>query len=188
MFTGIIESTGKVISGHPQLQIAAPTAGLAPGDSISINGVCVTATAVSDDSFAADLSEETLHRSTLGDLEAGSRVNLERPMAADGRFGGHIVQGHVDGTGVVSGLKTFEGSTEMSVRLGSDLVRYVVEKGSIAVDGVSLTVVAINNDEFSVSLIPHTLEATNLGDRREGDRVNIEVDVLAKYVERLTKK
>jgi riboflavin synthase len=188
MFTGIIESTGKVVGKHPQLEIAAPTGDLTPGESIAVNGVCVTVTSASEESFTADLSEETLERSSLGSLDEGARVNLERPMAAGGRFGGHVVQGHVDGIGRVSGLRRMAGSTEMSIWTSRDLMRYVVEKGSIAVDGVSLTVTSIKADEFSVSLIPHTLEATNLGDRREGDQVNIEVDILAKYVEKLTEK
>jgi riboflavin synthase len=188
MFTGIIEVTGKVLAAHPSLEIAAATDGLRIGDSIAINGVCVTVTSLNDEAFTADLTEETVRRSTLGSLEAGARVNLERPMAADGRFGGHIVQGHVDGTGRITSLRGMAGSTEMSIQPSNDLLRYIVEKGSVAVDGVSLTVTAASAEAFSVSLIPHTLEATNLGDRGEGDLVNIEVDILAKYVERLMKR
>jgi riboflavin synthase len=187
MFTGIIEATGKVLATRPSLEIAVATKGLRVGDSIAINGVCVTVTSLTEESFTVDLSEETVQRSTLGSLEAGSRVNLERPMSADGSFGGHIVQGHVDGTGRISALNRMAGSTEMSIQVSGDLLRYVVEKGSVAVDGVSLTVTAVTIDAFSVSLIPHTLEATNLGDRSEGDLVNVEVDILAKYVERLMK-
>jgi len=138
-----------------------------------------------DDGFTADLMGETLTRTALGSLTVGSAVNLERPMAADARFGGHLVQGHVDGVGEVLAVEPEDGSTRMVVRFPAALGRYVVEKGSIAVDGASLTVIAVDDTSFAVGLVPHTLTATVLGQRRPGDPVNLEVDIVAKYVERL---
>jgi riboflavin synthase len=156
------------------------------GASIAVNGVCLTVVEHDATEFTVDVMAETLHRSALGELRPGDRVNLERAMAASGRFGGHIVQGHVDGTGTI--LERIPGDRWETVVVGlpPDLARYVVEKGSITVDGVSLTVAAVDDSSFTVSLIPTTLELTTLGHKAVGDPVNLEVDVLAKYVERLT--
>jgi riboflavin synthase len=188
MFTGIIETTGKVVGADDgSLEIATSIQSLEPGESISVNGVCVTVTHFGDGSFETGVSEETRRRSTLGSLAPGARVNLERPLAAGERFGGHIVQGHVDGVGRILMIDPLEASTEVTIGADADPLRYVVEKGSIAVDGVSLTVTAVSGSEFSVALIPHTLEVTNLGDRIPGDAVNLEVDIMAKYVEKLMK-
>jgi riboflavin synthase len=160
--------------------------GLKEGDSIAVNGVCLTVVEVSDKSFRADVMNETLRRSSLGPLEQGEHVNLELPLRADDRLGGHFVQGHVDGTGTVESV-TVEGfSSVVRIVCEPDLLRYVVEKGSIAVDGVSLTVADLDDEGFSVSLIPETLERTTLGAAVPGRVVNLEVDVLAKYVEKLT--
>lgn len=189
MFTGIVEELGEVaavdpVSGGARLSVIAPTvtADASHGDSISVDGVCLTVTGTSEGRFAVDVIDETLRRSTLGALEAGDRVNLERAMALGDRLGGHIVQGHVDATGIVSGAEV-DGLTRISIP--DRLSRYLVEKGSITVDGVSLTVVEAGEQEFSVALIPTTLEETTLGRRAQGDRVNVEVDALAKHVERL---
>ena len=159
---------------------------LSEGDSIAVNGVCLTAVSVADGAFRADVMAETLRRSSLGPLESGQQVNLELPLRADDRLGGHFVQGHVDGTGTVESA-TVEGfASVVRILCEPDLLRYVVEKGSIAVDGVSLTVADIDDEGFSVSLIPETLERTTLGSAAPGRVVNLEVDVLAKYVEKLT--
>jgi len=191
MFTGIVERLVDVVAIEPtaagrRLVVAAgyeetPTI----GDSIAVNGVCLTVVDAVAGQIAFDVVTESLDRSNLGSLEAGSQVNLERPMAAGGRFDGHVVQGHVDGRGTVVS-RTSEGDADrLRVELPSDLARYVVEKGSITVDGVSLTVTAIGEDWFEFVLIPHTLDVTTLGKRGIGEHVNLEVDVIAKYVERL---
>jgi riboflavin synthase len=196
LFTGIVEELGSVVEITPladdsaRLRVAGRvvTADAAPGDSIAVNGVCLTVVTVDDGSFTADVMSETLRRSSLGALRVGDPVNLERPMAADGRFGGHIVQGHVDGRGRIRARHPSENWEVVEVDLPVDLARYVVPKGSITVDGVSLTVVEVVDDAepwFSVSLIPTTLAATTLGARAVGDPVNLEVDVIAKYVERM---
>ncbi len=193
MFTGIIEETGKVgrltsVATGIRLRIDATLVlgGLQEGDSICVNGVCLTATTFDESGFTVDVVPETLQRSNLGALEVGNTVNLERPMRADGRLDGHIVQGHVDGTGTVTGAgATEEGGYLLEVAPDPSLMRYIVEKGSITIDGVSLTVAAVGESEFAVALIPHTLEVTNLGQRGIGALVNLEVDVIAKYVERL---
>ncbi|NHD17581.1 MULTISPECIES: riboflavin synthase [Actinopolyspora] len=189
MFTGIVEELGEVaavdpVPGGARLSVSAPavTADASHGDSISVDGVCLTVAGTTEDGFTVDVVDETLRRSTLGALQAGARVNLERAMALGDRLGGHIVQGHVDATGVVTGSEA-DGLTRVSIP--ERLSRYLVEKGSITVDGVSLTVVEAGEQEFSVALIPTTLEETTLGLRARGDRVNIEVDALAKHVERL---
>jgi riboflavin synthase len=186
MFTGLVSDTGRVaeLEGG-RLRVEAPALELAAGDSVAVNGVCLTATAVEEDGFRADVMDETLRRSSLGSLRPGDTVNLELPLRAGDRLGGHFVQGHVDGIGTVESL-TEEGFARV-LRLGAppDLLRYVVEKGSIAVDGVSLTVAEIDEDAFAVSLIPETLERTTLGELAPGRSVNLEVDVLAKYVEKL---
>lgn len=182
MFTGIIEATGKVVRADSRsLSVSTSLRELEAGQSISVDGVCLTIRSVNDGEFTADISDETIARTTLGRLSVGSRVNLERPLAAAGRLGGHIVQGHVDGRGtVVSAI-----AGELSIELPAGLERYAIEKGSIAVDGVSLTIASIAERNFSVALVPYTIEETNLGERGAGDEVNIEVDLVAKYVEKL---
>lgn len=194
MFTGIVEEVGKVRevapesgSGVVRLVIEGPvvTADARHGDSISVNGTCLTVVEVSGARFSVEMTPETLSRTSLAQVTAGTGVNLERAMANGQRFGGHIVQGHVDGTETVISRTTGERTAELRFTLSGKLARYVVEKGSITVDGVSLTVAALDQDSFTVALIPTTLAETNLAVREAGDRVNIEVDVLAKYVERL---
>lgn len=195
MFTGIVEAVGSVVEAAAsdagrRIVISGPGIGKLPiGASISVNGVCLTAVETGDDSVSVDVIPETSRRSNLGTLVEGSQVNLERPMPADGRFDGHIVQGHVDGMGTVAKLQTTDdGGVVMTVDVPEPLRRYVVEKGSITIDGVSLTVSDLTPDGFRVALIPHTLEVTTLGLRNTGDRVNLEMDVLAKYVESLLKQ
>jgi riboflavin synthase len=191
MFTGIIETLGSVAAvdnaeTSSRLTVkGAVTDGTAVGDSISVNGVCLTATSVEDDSFTADVMAETLRRSTLGDLRTGDPVNLERAATPTTRLGGHLVQGHVDGVGRLTGRAPAGEFDEVSIELPADLLAYVVEKGSIAIDGISLTVARLNDSEITIGLIPETLQRTTLGKRAVGDAVNIEVDVIAKYVERL---
>ena len=194
MFTGIVEGTGTVAAlaaaadgSGARLEVEAPwLAGeLRLGESVAVNGCCVTVAEPAAAGFAADLVAETLRRTALGGLAAGARVNLERPLALGGRLGGHLVQGHVDGVAKVLERTPVGEGEEVRIELPADLERYVVEKGSIAVDGVSLTVAGVGPGWFSVALVPHTLEVTTLGDRRPGDPVQLEVDVVAKYVERL---
>jgi riboflavin synthase len=195
VFTGIVEERGSIASvdrgpASARVTVRGPrvTTDARHGDSISVNGVCLTVTEVRGDTFTVDVMAETLRRSSLADVTTGAPVNLERAMAADGRFGGHVVQGHVDGTGTVLDVEHGDRWDVVRISLPPDLRRYVVEKGSIAVDGVSLTVVGTGDPHggvegwFSVSLVPTTLELTTLGRRRPGDVVNLEVDVLAKYV------
>lgn len=186
MFTGIIESVG-VIDGISARALTVKTdlEPLHPGESIAVDGVCLTVTSWESSAFTAGLSEETMRRTTLGALIAGRTVNLERPMAASARFGGHIVQGHVDGVGRIVEITEFEGSQEVSIEVPADLRRYLVVKGSVAIDGVSLTVASLDGATFKVALIPHTLLATTFGGKAQGDPLNIEVDLIAKYVERL---
>jgi riboflavin synthase len=194
MFTGIVEGTGTVAAlaaaadgSGARLEVEAPwPAGeLRLGESVAVNGCCVTVTEPTAAGFSADLVAETLRRTALGGLTAGARVNLERPMALGGRLGGHLVQGHVDGVAKVLDRTPVGDGEEMRVELPSGLERYVVDKGSIAVDGVSLTVAGVGPGWFTVALVPHTLAVTTLADRRPGDPVQLEVDVVAKYVERL---
>jgi riboflavin synthase len=193
VFTGIVEERGMVRAcgpgpSGPRLEVACRTVAedAAPGASVAVNGVCLTVVDHTGEALAFDLGAETAARSTLGELRAGDAVNLERPVTLAARLGGHLVQGHVDGTGtVVARRDDGAGGSVFRIRAPSGFERYVVEKGSIAVDGVSLTVVAAKDDGFTVELIPHTLAVTTLGGRRPGDRVNVEVDVVAKYVERL---
>ncbi|MGW6983321.1 riboflavin synthase [Streptomyces sp. NPDC054932] len=192
MFTGIVEELGEVtaveqLEEASRFRLRGPlvTEGAKHGDSIAVNGVCLTVVETADGEFTADVMQETLNRSSLGALGAGSRVNLERPMALGGRLGGHLVQGHVDGTGEIISRTPSEHWEIVKVALPQNLSRYVVEKGSITVDGVSLTVVEAAADWFTISLIPTTLALTTLGIKQSGDPVNLEVDVLAKYVERL---
>ncbi|MEV8529134.1 MULTISPECIES: riboflavin synthase [unclassified Streptomyces] len=192
MFTGIVEELGEVtaienLGDASRFRLRGPvvTEGAGHGDSIAVNGVCLTVVEFGDGEFTADVMEETLKRSSLGALDIGSRVNLERPMAVGGRLGGHIVQGHVDGTGTIMARTPSENWEIVKISLPGDLSKYVVEKGSITVDGVSLTVVEAAADYFTISLIPTTLALTTLGIKQPGDPVNLEVDVIAKYVERL---
>jgi riboflavin synthase len=185
MFTGIVEERGRVLSAGGRLEVE--TNGVADdvsiGDSIAVNGVCLTVASREGGRLAFDLAEETLERTTLGALVPGDPVNLERPVTLLSRLGGHLVQGHVDGVGTVEASNT--GGEAMTIRVPDSLRPYVVEKGSIAVDGVSLTVAAVSNGTFTVALVPHTRSVTTLGAVSDGDRVNLEVDVLAKYVESL---
>ncbi|HEX6327610.1 MAG TPA: riboflavin synthase [Jiangellaceae bacterium] len=192
MFTGIVEELGEVTAldlddDSARLSVKAPvvSADAVPGASIAVNGVCLTVVDVRADVFTADVMRETLERSTLGGLRAGERVNLERAVRASDRLGGHIVQGHVDGVDEIQGRTPGERWDVVRIGLPPKLARYVAEKGSIAVDGVSLTVSGLSDDWFEVSLIPTTLELTTLGLRKPGEWVNLEVDVIAKYVERL---
>jgi riboflavin synthase len=185
MFTGLVIGTGRVATTDDgRLRIEAPVA-LHHGASIAVNGVCLTVVEVDDDGFEVDVMEETLRRSSLGTLADGDSVNLETPLRVGDPLDGHMVQGHVDGTGTVAEVRDEGTSRVVRVEAAPDLLRYVVEKGSIAVDGVSLTVSALAAGSFSVSLIPETLERTTLGTAEPGRPVNLEVDVLAKYVERL---
>ncbi|MFD6308850.1 riboflavin synthase [Streptomyces sp. NPDC060223] len=192
MFTGIVEELGEItavenLGDASRFRLRGPvvTEGAQHGDSIAVNGVCLTVVEHEGDEFTADVMAETLDRSSLGALAVGSRVNLERPTAGGARLGGHIVQGHVDGTGAVIARTPSENWEIVRVSLPADLSRYVVEKGSITVDGISLTVVEAGSDYFTVSLIPTTLALTTLGLKQPGDPVNLEVDIIAKYVERL---
>lgn len=192
MFTGIVEELGEItavemLDDACRFRVRGPvvTEGAKHGDSIAVNGVCLTVVEHGNDEFTADVMAETLKRSSLGALATGSRVNLERPMVADGRFGGHVVQGHVDGTGTIVDRTPSEHWEIVKISLPAELSKYVVEKGSITVDGVSLTVVEAADDYFTISLIPTTLALTTLGVKQAGDPVNLEVDVIAKYVERM---
>ena len=192
MFTGIIEEIGAIRSirrgtRSAVLSIGAETvlADLKTGDSVAVNGVCLTATSVDGGGFTADVMHETLRRSSLGALIPGSPVNLERAMAADGRFGGHIVSGHIDGTGTIAETRRDDNAVWYTVSAAPALLRHIVEKGSIAIDGISLTVAAVTDQDFSVSIIPHTGAQTTLLDRKAGDTVNLETDILGKYVARL---
>ncbi|MEU5581977.1 riboflavin synthase [Streptomyces huasconensis] len=192
MFTGIVEELGEItavenLPDASRFRLRGPvvTEGAKHGDSIAVNGVCLTVVEHEGDEFTADVMAETLKRSSLGALTVGSRVNLERPTSVGARLGGHIVQGHVDGTGTIVAREPSENWEIVTVSLPAELARYVVEKGSITVDGVSLTVVDAGPDFFTISLIPTTLALTTLGIKRPGDPVNLEVDIIAKYVERL---
>lgn len=190
MFTGLVAGTGTVESlerdgGGVRLRVRSELAGeLGPGDSVAVNGVCLTAVEPDAQGFSADVMEETLRRSSLGPLGEGDAVNLELPLRAGDRLGGHIVQGHVDATGEVVSVREEGLSRVVRIAASGELLRYIVEKGSIAVEGVSLTVSAVDGDAFEVSLIPETLERTTLGAAAPGRTVNLEVDVLAKYVEK----
>jgi riboflavin synthase len=189
VFTGIIETVGTVTALEPRgdlvhVAIEAPRAveGVRVGDSVAVNGACLTVTKVEGGRLHFDAVRETLDRTSLGDQRVGARVNVERAMRADGRLDGHIVQGHVDGTGRVDALDRDGDDVRLRVRCDGEIARYLVPKGSVAIDGVSLTVVDVSDEGFDVALIPHTLAATNLGDLEPGDRVNLEADVLGKYV------
>lgn len=192
MFTGIIEEIGKIQgiqhgsqSAVLSIQCKKVLEGTQVGDSIAVNGVCLTVTELGKDGYHADVMAETLRRSSLGALRSGSRVNLERAMAADGRFGGHIVAGHIDGTGKIEEIKRDETAVWYRISAEPEVLRYIVEKGSITIDGISLTVAAVSENDFQVSIIPHTQANTILADRVVGDIVNLETDIIGKYVEKL---
>ncbi len=191
MFTGLVEELGELLAvdvGEQGARLtirSALAAQLAEGDSVAVNGVCLTATAIADGSFSADAMNETLSRSSLGAAGPGAQLNLELPVRANAHLGGHIVQGHVDGVGLVKELREDGFARVVTIALPAELLRYVVEKGSIAVDGVSLTVARVDAEGFDIWLIPETVERTTLGQAEPGRTVNIEVDILAKYVEKL---
>lgn len=186
MFTGLIEEQGRVLTPprNGKLSLAADkvTEGLALGDSIAVNGVCLTVSAFSGQRFTADVMSETLHRSNLGELRTGSLVNLERALPATGRFGGHFVSGHIDGVGSLLSVRPEGNALIFSIRAAPELLRGIVEKGSVAIDGISLTVVEVTETLFSVSVIPHTAAVTTLAGKRPGDRLNLETDMIGKYV------
>lgn len=192
MFTGIIEEIGIIQSIKKNnkssvlsIQGKKIFEDIHIGDSIAVNGVCLTVTTFNNKTFTADVMNETLSRSSLGSLKNGSYVNLERAMSASGRFGGHIVSGHIDGTGKIMKIKRDDNAIWYTVTVEDSLIRYIVEKGSIAIDGISLTIAKVNENSFSVSIIPHTSQETTLSHRSVGDIVNIENDVIGKYVEKL---
>ena len=195
VFTGIVEEIGEIAAISNGAKSARLTikgdmifSDLKLGDSVSVNGVCLTATEISGKTFIADVMAETMRRSNLGMLKKGSSVNLERAMAADGRFGGHIVSGHIDGTGIVRSFEKEDNAVWLTVTADEKLMRYIIEKGSIAIDGVSLTVARVFRDAFAVSLIPHTAAETILLTKKTGDKVNLECDIVGKYVEKLIGK
>ena len=192
MFTGIVEEIGTVagITHGTYSAVLVIRAGkvledTAIGDSIAVNGVCLTVTALGKDTFSADVMHETLDRSSLAALRIGSRVNLERAMPANGRFGGHIVSGHIDGTGKIRSIQKDDNAVWYTISTQPWILRYIVEKGSIAIDGISLTVARVSSTDFAISAIPHTVAVTVLADRRQGDVVNLENDIIGKYVEKL---
>ena len=194
MFTGIIEEVGTVkavqhsgSNSFIRIEAKKVLEDVHLGDSIAVNGVCLTVTHFDSTTFQADVMNETLSRSSLGSLRNGSPVNLERAMAAGGRFGGHIVSGHIDGTGTVSDIRNDGIAVWYTISANADILRYIVEKGSIAIDGISLTVAKVTDDSFSVSIIPHTASVTILGTKKIGDIVNLENDIVGKYVEKLMK-
>ncbi|WP_077611260.1 riboflavin synthase [Clostridium sp. Marseille-P2415] len=192
MFTGIIDKVGIILEIKRNKDSAVLTIDAGEilddgkvGDSIAVNGVCLTVNSIHGRTFSADVMHETMRRTSLAALEQKSPVNLERALALGGRFGGHIVAGHVDGTGIISGIKKDDNAIWFTIRTTPSILRYVVEKGSIAVDGISLTVAAVSEEDFKVSVIPHTLGNTTLAFRKAGDMVNLENDCIGKYVERL---
>lgn len=194
MFTGIIEELGTIkrialsgSSGQVTIQAREVLEGTKVGDSIAVNGICLTVTSLRPDGFTADVMAETVRRSSLSQAGNGDPVNLERAMAADGRFGGHIVSGHIDGTGKIVQYRKEENAVWVEVETSGDLLRLIVEKGSICMDGISLTVAAVGNSSFQVSVIPHTGEETTLLKKRAGSLVNLETDIIGKYVEKLIK-
>lgn len=192
MFTGIVEETGSIknikrgaASAELSIEASKVLEDVALGDSIAVNGVCLTVTDFSGSMFTADVMHETLDRSSLGALRPGSPVNLERAMKADGRFGGHIVSGHIDGTGHISNISRDDNAIWYTIDTSGDILRYIVEKGSIAIDGISLTVASVDESSFKVSIIPHTAANTILAVKKIGDVVNLENDIIGKYVEKL---
>ena len=195
MFTGIVEEVGtvrQVIAGSRSGEIAIRAKkvleGTKIGDSIAVNGVCLTVTSLSPDGFTADVMPETLRRSNLGRLQNGSPVDLERAMPADGRFGGHIVSGHIDGTGTIARMSREDNAVLVTIAAPAELLALVVEKGSIAIDGISLTVASVTGADFTVSIIPHTAEETVLLRKMQGDTVNLETDIIGKYVQKLLQR
>ena len=193
MFTGIIEEIGiiqKIIKGEKSSVISIKASKILeetiPGDSICVNGVCLTVTKMTKDTFEADVMAETLRKSNIGKLSIGSKVNLERALKLEGRFGGHIVSGHIDGVGEIISLIKEDNATWVTVKTSKDILKYIVMKGSIAIDGISLTVAYIDNEVFKVSIIPHTKESTTLLGKKVGDLVNLESDIIGKYVKRFT--
>ena len=192
MFTGIVEEKGIIrslningSSGTIRIEARKVLEGTSIGDSIAVNGICLTVTSMGDGFFTADVMAETVRRSSLGILSQGSEVNLERAMAANGRFGGHIVSGHIDGTGTVRSLVREENAIWVTIETPPEILKYIVHKGSICIDGISLTVASVGSDHFKVSVIPHTGSETTLLSKRPGSPVNLENDIIAKYVERL---
>lgn len=192
MFTGLIEDTGRVVSFHRRgeagilvVETSLPTGEIAVGDSIAVNGVCLTVTAKNDRTLTFDVSPESLSRTLTGKLGSGSRINLERALRLGDRLGGHIVSGHVDCTGQLTRAESRSGNHQLYFKIPSDHARYLVAKGSVTIDGISLTVNTVSRDGFSVNIIPHTYASTTLGQLTIGDPVNIETDIIGKYVERL---
>lgn len=191
MFSGLVEELGtiqKISNNQICVKAEKVLQGTRIGDSIALNGVCLTVTKLTEGGFWADVMPETFSRSNLGELIAGSPVNLERAMAADGRFGGHIVSGHIDGSGKITKIQNDGNAVRFWIGADKAILRLIVEKGSITVDGISLTVVSVSDADFSISIIPHTLGETTLGKKRVGDSVNLENDIIGKYVERLLGK
>lgn len=194
MFTGIIEEVGTVEeirhngnSSFIRVRAEKIFSDMHTGDSIAVNGVCLTVTEFNNNIFRADVMNETLKRSSLGNLKTGSPVNLERAMSSGGRFGGHIVSGHIDGTGVISGIKNDGIAVWYTISTQPEIMRYIIEKGSIAIDGISLTVAKVTDNNFSVSIIPHTADQTILSYKKNGDIVNLENDIVGKYIEKFTR-
>ena len=194
MFTGIVEEIGKIVKVEKGAKSSRLTVGgkvifgdLKLGDSVAVNGVCLTVTGYTNEFFTADVMNETLLSSSLGSLKIGSSVNLERAMAANGRFGGHIVSGHIDGTGTITKIARDDIALWYTIAAGSKIMKYIIEKGSVAIDGISLTVAKVSDTDFAVSLIPHTAVKTVLGLKKPGDTVNLENDVVGKYIEHFLK-
>lgn len=192
MFTGIVEETGEIksiVHGSKSAVLtikgSVVTKDSKVGDSIAVNGVCLTATTITGDVFTADVMAETMRRSSLGELKQGSKVNLERAMLCNGRFGGHIVSGHIDGTGTIRNMEKEDNAVWVTIAASSDILKFIVEKGSIAIDGISLTVAYVDEEVFKVSIIPHTANETTLLTKNKGDKVNLENDIVGKYVEKL---
>ena len=192
MFTGIVEETGvirrldiKGKSGTIEIKACKVLEGTKVGDSIAVNGICLTVTSMGSGFFTADVMAETVRRSSLKAASAGDKVNLERAMPADGRFGGHIVSGHIDGTGTIADMRREENAIWIRIKAAPEILDLIVEKGSICIDGISLTVAAVTDSDFSVSVIPHTLDVTILADKKPGDTVNLENDIVGKYVQKL---
>ena len=192
MFTGIIEEKGTVaavrkgnVSSKITFRASVVLSDIHEGDSIAVNGVCLTATDITDSTFTADVMAETMRRSSLGSLKSGDCVNMERAMLCGGRFGGHIVSGHIDGTGKIVSMKREENAVWVTVAAGSSIMKYIVEKGSVALDGISLTVASVTDNDFKVSIIPHTASETTLLSKQPGNLINIECDMIGKYVEKL---
>lgn len=187
MFTGIVEEIGNVVSIEKhiiKIEALKIFEDIKLGDSISVNGACLTVSAFSHNIFSADITDETLKRTNLGELKFGSKVNLERAMPLNGRFGGHIVSGHIDGIGFIKDMKKNNNSIILEISTSNDLMKYIVEKGSIAIDGISLTIAKLYSSSFSIAVIPHTLKETTLYYKKKGDNVNLETDIVGKYIER----